>query len=124
MAAKKLEEQKRLEKEKKEADLKKQKEMADLFKPVQPVQKVEKGADPKSILCAFFKQGKTISLKMTQFGDNLIVRSAVQVLVAKGIGANFLTTWKSNAKLKREVCIVMSETIKLMEIPKIGMKKS
>ena len=63
MAAKKLEEQKRLEKEKKEADLKKQKEMADLFKPVQPVQKVEKGADPKSILCAFFKQGKTISFK-------------------------------------------------------------
>jgi hypothetical protein len=24
---------------------------------VQTVQKVEKGADPKSILCAFFKQG-------------------------------------------------------------------
>nr|CAG4647348.1 EOG090X0C5B [Megafenestra aurita]SVE92616.1 EOG090X0C5B [Megafenestra aurita] len=56
-AAKKLEELKRLEKEKKEAELKKQKEMADLFKPVQPVQKVEKGVDPKSILCAFFKQG-------------------------------------------------------------------
>ena len=28
--------------------------MADLFKPVQ---KIEKGADPKSILCAFYKQG-------------------------------------------------------------------
>nr|SVE75984.1 EOG090X0C5B [Daphnia hispanica] len=56
-AAKKLEDDKRLLKEKKEAELKAQKEMQDLFKPVQPVQKVEKGADPKSILCAFFKQG-------------------------------------------------------------------
>jgi hypothetical protein len=46
-----------LEKEKKEAELKKQKEMQDLFKPVQTVQKIEKGADPKSVLCAFFKQG-------------------------------------------------------------------
>lgn len=57
-AAKKLEDEKRLQKEKKEAELKAQKEMQDLFKPVQPVQKVEKGADPKSILCAFFKQGR------------------------------------------------------------------
>lgn len=57
-AAKKLEDQKRLEKEKKEADLKKQKEMADLFRPVQTAQKVDKGVDPKSILCAFFKAGK------------------------------------------------------------------
>ena len=55
--ARKLEEQKRIEKEQKEAELKKQKEIAGLFKPVQPVQKVEKGADPKSVLCAFFKQG-------------------------------------------------------------------
>ncbi len=56
-AAKKLEDMKRLEKERKEAELKKEKEMQSLFKPVQAVQKVEKGADPKSILCAFFKQG-------------------------------------------------------------------
>nr|CAG4637303.1 EOG090X0C5B [Ceriodaphnia reticulata]SVE73160.1 EOG090X0C5B [Ceriodaphnia reticulata] len=56
-AAKKLEDMKRLEKERKEAELKKEKEMQALFKPVQAVQKVEKGADPKSILCAFFKQG-------------------------------------------------------------------
>nr|CAG4641988.1 EOG090X0C5B [Eurycercus lamellatus] len=56
-AAKKLEDQRRLEKEKKEAELKAQKEMQDLFKPVQAVQKIEKGADPKSVLCAFFKQG-------------------------------------------------------------------
>ena len=58
-AAKKLEEERRKQKELKEAELKKQKEMQDLFKPVQAVQKVDKGADPKSILCAFFKQGIT-----------------------------------------------------------------
>nr|CAG4652116.1 EOG090X0C5B [Triops cancriformis] len=52
--ARKLEEQKRLEKEKKDAELKKQKEIGELFKPVQ---KVDKGVDPKSILCAFFKSG-------------------------------------------------------------------
>lgn len=61
-AAKKLEDEKRLQKEKKEAELKAQKEMQDLFKPVQPVQKVEKGADPKSILCAFFKQGNNTKI--------------------------------------------------------------
>jgi len=60
-AAKKLEEERRKQKELKEAELKKQKEMQDLFKPVQPVQKIDKGADPKSILCAFFKQGYSLS---------------------------------------------------------------
>lgn len=43
-------------KEEKEKKLKEQRELASLFKPV-PTQKVEKGVDPKSILCAFFKQG-------------------------------------------------------------------
>lgn len=43
-------------KEEKEKKLKEQKELAALFKPV-AVQKVENGVDPKSILCAFFKQG-------------------------------------------------------------------
>ncbi|KAF7271320.1 zinc finger CCCH domain-containing protein 15 homolog [Rhynchophorus ferrugineus] len=42
-------------KQEKEQKLKEQKELASLFKPVQ---KVEKGADPKSIVCAFFKQGQ------------------------------------------------------------------
>ncbi|XP_066138127.1 zinc finger CCCH domain-containing protein 15 homolog [Euwallacea fornicatus] len=41
----------------KELKLKEQKEMNMLFKPVQS-QKIEKGADPKSIVCAFFKQGQ------------------------------------------------------------------
>ncbi|KAK2722582.1 zinc finger CCCH domain-containing protein 15 homolog [Artemia franciscana] len=52
--ARKLEEKRRLEKQKKEEDEKRKKEMNELFKPVQ---KLEKGADPKSVLCAFFKQG-------------------------------------------------------------------
>lgn len=44
---------KKLEKEKK---LKEQKELALIFKPVQS-QKIDKGTDPKSVVCAFFKQG-------------------------------------------------------------------
>ncbi|XP_058120884.1 zinc finger CCCH domain-containing protein 15 homolog [Anopheles ziemanni] len=43
-------------KEEKERKLKEQKELAMLFKPV-ATQKLEMGADPKSVLCAFFKQG-------------------------------------------------------------------
>uniref|UniRef100_A0A182S7K0 Zinc finger CCCH domain-containing protein 15 n=1 Tax=Anopheles maculatus TaxID=74869 RepID=A0A182S7K0_9DIPT len=43
-------------KEEKEKKLKEQKELAKLFKPV-ATQKLEVGADPKSVLCAFFKQG-------------------------------------------------------------------
>lgn len=38
----------------------KKKELAELntiFRPVQPIQKVEAGVNPKSVLCAFFKQG-------------------------------------------------------------------
>nr|CAG4646526.1 EOG090X0C5B [Macrothrix elegans] len=73
IAARKLEEQKRLEKEKKEAELKKQKEIADLFKPVQTQQKVEKGVDPKSILCAFFKSGNCGKGDKCKFSHDLDV---------------------------------------------------
>nr|CAG4650431.1 EOG090X0C5B [Sida crystallina] len=66
--AKKLEEEKKLAKEKKEAEEKAKKEMANLFKPVQ---KVEKGADPKSILCAFFKQGSCTKGDKCKFSHNL-----------------------------------------------------
>uniref|UniRef100_A0A182RK57 Zinc finger CCCH domain-containing protein 15 n=1 Tax=Anopheles funestus TaxID=62324 RepID=A0A182RK57_ANOFN len=45
-----------VKKEEKEKKLKEQKELAKLFKPV-ATQKLEAGADPKSVLCAFFKQG-------------------------------------------------------------------
>jgi len=44
------------EKKRKEEEKKKEEEMKSLFKPIQ-TQKVDAGVDPKSIFCAFFKQG-------------------------------------------------------------------
>jgi len=55
--SRKLEEERRIAKEKKELELKQKKEIDALFKPVHAVQKIDKGADPKSVLCAFYKQG-------------------------------------------------------------------
>ncbi|KTG38031.1 hypothetical protein cypCar_00035012 [Cyprinus carpio] len=47
------------EKNKKKDDKKKElSELNELFKPVVAAQKVSKGVDPKSVLCAFFKQGQ------------------------------------------------------------------
>ncbi|XP_044751101.1 zinc finger CCCH domain-containing protein 15 homolog [Coccinella septempunctata] len=60
---------KKLEKEKK---LKEQKELALLFKPVQ-TQKVEKGADPKSVVCAFFKQGQCGKGDKCKFSHDLTI---------------------------------------------------
>lgn len=60
---------KKLEKEKK---LKDQKELAMLFKPVQ-TQKIEKGADPKSIVCAFFKQGQCTKGDKCKFSHDLTI---------------------------------------------------
>ncbi|KAG8222445.1 hypothetical protein J437_LFUL002180 [Ladona fulva] len=66
----KLEDAKKTEKEKKEAKLKEAKELNMLFKPV-PVQKVEKGIDPKSVLCAFFKQGQCTKGDRCKFSHDL-----------------------------------------------------
>jgi len=60
---------KKLEKEKK---LKEQKELAMLFKPVQ-TQKIEKGADPKSVVCAFFKQGQCTKGDKCKFSHDLSI---------------------------------------------------
>ncbi|XP_017780346.1 PREDICTED: zinc finger CCCH domain-containing protein 15 homolog [Nicrophorus vespilloides] len=60
---------KKLEKDKK---LKEQKELAMLFKPVQG-QKIEKGADPKSIVCAFFKQGQCTKGDKCKFSHDLTI---------------------------------------------------
>uniref|UniRef100_A0A0A9YNK2 Zinc finger CCCH domain-containing protein 15 n=1 Tax=Lygus hesperus TaxID=30085 RepID=A0A0A9YNK2_LYGHE len=54
----------------KDAKLKEQKEMALLFRPVQ---KVEKGADPKSVVCAFFKQGQCTKGNKCKFSHDLTV---------------------------------------------------
>ncbi|CAH1398519.1 unnamed protein product [Nezara viridula] len=47
-----------------------QKEMAMLFRPVQ---KVEKGADPKSVVCAFFKLGQCTKGAKCKFSHDLAV---------------------------------------------------
>lgn len=56
----------------KELKLKEQKELAMLFKPVQ-TQKIEKGADPKSIVCAFFKQGQCGKGDRCKFSHDLTI---------------------------------------------------
>ncbi|CAD0201020.1 unnamed protein product [Chrysodeixis includens] len=57
-------------KKEKEAKMKEQKELAMLFKPVQ-TQKVEKGTDPKSVVCAFFKQGQCTKGDKCKFSHDL-----------------------------------------------------
>lgn len=59
-------------KEEKEKKLKEQKELAQLFKPVAN-QKVDKGVDPKSILCAFFKQGTCTKGDKCKFSHDLAI---------------------------------------------------
>ncbi|XP_028174626.1 zinc finger CCCH domain-containing protein 15 homolog [Ostrinia furnacalis] len=59
-------------KKEKEQKLKEQKEMAALFKPVQ-TQKVEKGTDPKSVVCAFFKQGQCFKGDRCKFSHDLTI---------------------------------------------------
>jgi len=44
-----------------------------LFKPVTAAQKVEKGADPKSVLCAFFKQGQCGKGEKCKFSHDLTI---------------------------------------------------
>lgn len=59
-------------KKEKEMKLKEQKELAMLFKPVQ-TQKVEKGTDPKSVVCAFFKQGQCTKGDKCKFSHDLTI---------------------------------------------------
>ncbi|XP_053672996.1 zinc finger CCCH domain-containing protein 15 homolog [Anopheles nili] len=61
-----------VKKEEKEKKLKEQKELAKLFKPV-ATQKLEAGADPKSVLCAFFKQGSCTKGDKCKFSHDLAV---------------------------------------------------
>ncbi|KAH8299372.1 hypothetical protein KR044_000727 [Drosophila immigrans] len=62
------------EKEKKLAD---QRELAMIFKPVQ-AQKVEKGTDPKSVVCAFFKQGTCTKGDKCKFSHDLSLENKVE----------------------------------------------
>merc|ERR1712111_209293 len=54
--ARKIEEERAAEKKRKEAAKLEEEEKKKLFRPVM-TQKVENGVDPKSVFCAFFKQG-------------------------------------------------------------------
>lgn len=54
----------------KDAKFKEQKEMNLLFKPVQ---KVEKGADPKSVVCAFYKNGQCTKGAKCKFSHDLSI---------------------------------------------------
>lgn len=47
--------------------------MAALFKPVVPTQKLEAGIDPKSVLCAFFKQGQCTKGDKCKFSHDLAI---------------------------------------------------
>ncbi|XP_030559194.1 zinc finger CCCH domain-containing protein 15 homolog [Drosophila novamexicana] len=65
---------KKEDKEKKLAD---QRELAMIFKPVQ-TQKVEKGTDPKSVVCAFFKQGTCTKGDKCKFSHDLSLENKVE----------------------------------------------
>uniref|UniRef100_A0A672HY21 Zinc finger CCCH domain-containing protein 15 n=1 Tax=Salarias fasciatus TaxID=181472 RepID=A0A672HY21_SALFA len=61
-----------LDKGGKKADKKKElDELNELFKPVVAAQKVSKGVDPKSVLCAFFKQGQCTKGDKCKFSHDL-----------------------------------------------------
>ncbi|CAJ1066773.1 zinc finger CCCH domain-containing protein 15 [Xyrichtys novacula] len=58
----------------KKADKKKElDELNELFKPVVAAQKVSKGVDPKSVLCAFFKQGQCTKGDKCKFSHDLLM---------------------------------------------------
>ncbi|XP_030436024.1 zinc finger CCCH domain-containing protein 15 [Gopherus evgoodei] len=59
---------KKLKKDDKKKELQ---ELNELFKPVVAAQKISKGADPKSVVCAFFKQGQCTKGDKCKFSHDL-----------------------------------------------------
>ncbi len=58
---------------KKEEKQKQLAEMNQLFKPVVAAQKIDKGVDPKSVLCAFFKSGQCGKGAKCKFSHDLTI---------------------------------------------------
>ena len=59
----------------------KEKEQADmqgLFRPVQQTQKISAGADPKSVLCLFFKQGGCSKGDKCKFSHDLSLENKAE----------------------------------------------
>ncbi|CAG0882019.1 unnamed protein product [Darwinula stevensoni] len=69
-SARKMEELKKLQQDKKDIKKIELKELNEIFRPV-IVQKVEKGTDPKSVVCAFFKQGQCTKGDRCKFSHDL-----------------------------------------------------
>ncbi|XP_054287006.1 zinc finger CCCH domain-containing protein 15 homolog [Macrosteles quadrilineatus] len=88
----------------KDAKLKEQKEMSLLFRPVQ---KVEKGADPKSVICAFYKQGQCTKGSKCKFSHDLTVerkaeKRSMYVDMREDEDGDTMENW-DEAKLKEVV---------------------
>ena len=52
--------------------------MQALFKPVQQTQKISAGADPKSVLCLFFKQGACSKGDKCKFSHDLSLENKTE----------------------------------------------
>ena len=59
------------EKKLKKDDKKELQELNELFKPVVAAQKISKGGDPKSVVCAFFKEGQCTKGDKCKFSHDL-----------------------------------------------------
>ncbi len=53
-------------------------EMQGLFKPVQQTQKISAGADPKSVLCLFFKQGSCTKGDKCKFSHDMSLENKAE----------------------------------------------
>ncbi|KAK7590648.1 hypothetical protein V9T40_002261 [Parthenolecanium corni] len=102
---------------KKDEKLKEAKELSLIFKPVQ-TQKIEKGADPKSVLCAFFKFGQCTKGTKCKFSHDLTVerkaeKRSLYVDMRDNDDQETMESW-SEEKLKEVVEKKHGESNKIM----------